>query len=312
MTTQNPKVRYEVNGLRCAKETRPGDGQSCAHSHNEIEVLLVERGEGLWLMPGNLLSLKAGQLAAFWAVRPHQLIKTKGSMVVHWITVPFSAVVGWRLPEIFINLLMAGHVIVEPEKELFPIDRHAMEKWREDMLSPDSQRQRLALMEIEARMRRLSLTVQGKSVALGKSAPAKKFFQSQFDKISQIADFVTRNFQDPITVKEIALRANMSPGAATKLFGGICGMNLMQYITLHRMFQAQRLLLSTELKVVDVAMESGYQSSSRFYAAFKQFCGLSPREYRKSLDLDRAFTKRKSGVLQINSGGIVAPTAQAA
>jgi transcriptional regulator GlxA family with amidase domain len=41
--------------------------------------------------------------------------------------------------------------------------------------------------------------------------------------------------------------------------------------------------MSTDMKIVDVALDSGYQSASRFYAAFKEFCGQSPQEYRQSV-----------------------------
>jgi transcriptional regulator GlxA family with amidase domain len=115
-----------------------------------------------------------------------------------------------------------------------------------------------------------------------------------------------------MTVVDIAKHINMHPASATKLFKKICGMSLMHYITQHRIFHAQRLLMSTDMKIVDVALESGYQSASRFYAAFKEFSGLSPQEYRQSVDLRKIPLQRKAGVWKVDRTGAPAAAASAA
>ena len=50
----------------------------------------------------------------------------------------------------------------------------------------------------------------------------------------------------------------------------------------HRMEQAARLLRETERSVADIAQAVGYDSPSRFSAAFKETYGVLPREYRRS------------------------------
>ena len=47
-----------------------------------------------------------------------------------------------------------------------------------------------------------------------------------------------------------------------------------------RLTRARELLATTDSKVVDVAMESGYQSTSLFNLIFKQRFGLSPAKWR--------------------------------
>ncbi|CAA9276906.1 MAG: hypothetical protein AVDCRST_MAG93-2941, partial [uncultured Chloroflexia bacterium] len=46
---------------------------------------------------------------------------------------------------------------------------------------------------------------------------------------------------------------------------------------------AQRLLVTGDASVLDIAFDSGFESTSRFYAAFKQACGCSPGAYRAAL-----------------------------
>jgi AraC-like DNA-binding protein len=59
------------------------------------------------------------------------------------------------------------------------------------------------------------------------------------------------------------------------------------------------------MKIIDVALESGYQSASRFYAAFKEICGVSPQEYRKSVELRHMPLASKPSVLRVERMGPV-------
>ena len=52
-------------------------------------------------------------------------------------------------------------------------------------------------------------------------------------------------------------------------------------VTHHRISHAQRLLITTDKKIVDVALTVGFNSVSRFNAAFKKATDCSPREYRE-------------------------------
>jgi AraC-like DNA-binding protein len=65
------------------------------------------------------------------------------------------------------------------------------------------------------------------------------------------------------------------------LFKRAFGTTLLAYLTQHRISHAQRLLATTEEKILVAALDSGFNSLSRFNAAFKEACGCSPREYRR-------------------------------
>ena len=48
-----------------------------------------------------------------------------------------------------------------------------------------------------------------------------------------------------------------------------------------RVSHAQRLLVTTDLRVLDVALESGFSSLAPFYNAFGRYCGMRPLAFRK-------------------------------
>lgn len=299
------EVQYEVNGLRSLFETRQGQAQPRPHSHNEIEVMLIEKGEGTWLLGGKLQQFKAGQLIAFWAIRPHQLVSCSKPLSVHWFTIPLTAYIEWQLPEHFNKQLLSGEVFSEPDPDLFSFDVRNFRNWHADLKSPDSGRQKMLLLELEARLRRLALSYQHAKAPRRVNVLAPGLLNHHyFDKVSQIAEFVSKNFSEPMAVVDIAKHIGMHPASATKLFKRICGMSLMSYITQHRIFHAQRLLFTTDMKIIDVALESGYQSASRFYAAFKEICGVSPQEYRKSVELRRMPLAASPSVLRVERMGL--------
>jgi transcriptional regulator GlxA family with amidase domain len=59
---------------------------------------------------------------------------------------------------------------------------------------------------------------------------------------------------------------------------------ILDYLTQYRVAHAQRLLVTTDLPVLEIALACGFNSLSRFYAAFKKICGRSPRTYRQEHD----------------------------
>ena len=58
-------------------------------------------------------------------------------------------------------------------------------------------------------------------------------------------------------------------------------MSIWQYLTRLRLAHAQWLLLTSERSVLSIALESGFGSLARFYAAFTREYGTPPGEFRK-------------------------------
>jgi len=65
------------------------------------------------------------------------------------------------------------------------------------------------------------------------------------------------------------------------LFKKAFNITLNKYVTRHRMSHAQRLLATTNKRIVEIALEVGYQGLSRFYDAFRKSCGCAPGRYRR-------------------------------
>ena len=100
-----------------------------------------------------------------------------------------------------------------------------------------------------------------------------------------MAVFVAANYTRPLLVTEIVEAVKLPPDYATALFEKSFGITLSGYIVDHRILHAQRLLAATQTKITEIAYDCGFNSISRFNAAFIKSCGCAPRQYGRNLQL---------------------------
>jgi AraC-like DNA-binding protein len=96
-----------------------------------------------------------------------------------------------------------------------------------------------------------------------------------------MVSFIAQNYTKPVTVESVSRSVGLHPHYAMNLFRKTLGTTLIHCVTHHRISHAQRLLITTDKKIVDVALTVGFNSVSRFNAAFKKASDCSPREYRE-------------------------------
>jgi AraC-like DNA-binding protein len=58
------------------------------------------------------------------------------------------------------------------------------------------------------------------------------------------------------------------------------GVNFFDFVNRHRATEARRLLVHSDLSVLEIGLEVGFNSRSTFNAAFKKHVGSSPSAYR--------------------------------
>jgi len=104
-------------------------------------------------------------------------------------------------------------------------------------------------------------------------------------RVERMEHFLAEHYADDIDVPQIARAAGVHPQYASVLFRQLRGRPLVEALARRRVAQAQLLLRSTDATVLEVALSSGFQSLSRFYAAFRRFVGQSPAAFRASAPL---------------------------
>jgi len=101
-------------------------------------------------------------------------------------------------------------------------------------------------------------------------------------KILQVLIYIQENFDSPLTLETLAREASLSPFHFHRLFTALVGETVYQYVKRLRMEEAASRLRYSEEKVIDIAMDCGFDTPAGFTKAFQKIWGHSPREFRKS------------------------------
>lgn len=98
--------------------------------------------------------------------------------------------------------------------------------------------------------------------------------------VRESLSFIEQNFQNDITVEDIARSCNLNRSYFGKIFRDAIGKNPQDFLISYRMAKADQLLKLTELSVHDISNAVGYTNQLHFSRAFKNTYGVSPRQWR--------------------------------
>jgi AraC-like DNA-binding protein len=101
------------------------------------------------------------------------------------------------------------------------------------------------------------------------------------ERLKQLLDHTPVSEFLELSFPELVGRTACSPRHVSRLFTELVGVSFREKQAELRLTRACDLLATTDFKVVDVAMESGFQSTSLFSAMFKQRFGTSPARWRE-------------------------------
>jgi len=252
-----------------------------ADRHNEIELNLVKSGELHYLLGGQKVALKAGQLAVFWAAIPHQILGSKKPGEYFVATLPLAWFLQYRFPEPFVHAILHGRLLLDTPPRADGRDVERFQQWVREVRDPNPARRRLVLLEMEARLLRFALSAAGREPIRPRRRVSGRPIVAGFQRVEEMAAYIAQNYTRKLSAAEIARAVGLHPNYAMAVFKKTFGLSLIDYVTQHRISHAQRLLATGDTKIVEVALESGFNSISRFNEAFKRACHGSPREYRR-------------------------------
>lgn len=99
--------------------------------------------------------------------------------------------------------------------------------------------------------------------------------------IERALKYIALNYQQPLTLEEVAGYCNLSPTYFSRKFRLITGQTFKEHVNYIRLRQATQMLLMTDNSITKIAMLCGFGSSNYFKDLFRASTGRSPREYRK-------------------------------
>jgi AraC-like DNA-binding protein len=100
--------------------------------------------------------------------------------------------------------------------------------------------------------------------------------------IHEAMNFIEHNFQNDISVEDIAKACGLNRSYFGKIFKDALGRSPQEFLMKYRMTKAAELLKLTKLSIGDISSAVGYSSQLHFSRAFKNIYGISPSEWRNN------------------------------
>lgn len=104
---------------------------------------------------------------------------------------------------------------------------------------------------------------------------------SRMEKLKSALKYIQDNYTQKLSTHDISDLLGISEGHFCRIFKQYLKRTPVEYLNYYRIGQAAKLLAETEHKVLEVAMETGFDNLSYFIGAFRRFMGTTPSKYRR-------------------------------
>ncbi|QCP48990.1 helix-turn-helix transcriptional regulator [Trinickia violacea] len=129
----------------------------------------------------------------------------------------------------------------------------------------------------------LALAVAGQALRLSAGMPAtdaRGVPETALARIAPILRLIDSAPDDALNVERLAQHAGLSPYHFLRTFERVTGVTPHQYLLRARLRAAAQRLAQEHTKIVDIALDCGFNDVSNFNHAFRAEFGASPRAYR--------------------------------
>lgn len=132
-------------------------------------------------------------------------------------------------------------------------------------------------------------------------------------QINRAIDFIENNYSRKITVSKLADVAGLSHYHFHRIFKTVTGETVNDYIKIFKMARIYKALVNSNKKIIDIAMDLGYQNSANLSRDIKKYFDCSPSEIRslkykpitREYRDDKALNIKFNGVVNIPDRNIV-------
>ncbi|MEN8229136.1 MAG: AraC family transcriptional regulator [Bacteroidota bacterium] len=116
---------------------------------------------------------------------------------------------------------------------------------------------------------------------LASSDYMKTKFETTNSRVNRIHEFLMKNYQNDIDLYEVADIVHMAPASACRFFKSSTGLTIFEYLNKIKIDYSCQLLMNTDLNIVDISYDCGFNNLSHFNKQFRKFIGKTPTQFRK-------------------------------
>lgn len=114
------------------------------------------------------------------------------------------------------------------------------------------------------------------------SSDHSEIYITKKQNILDAIEYINTHYNENLSVNDVARQAFISPSYFKSLFKYFTSKTFVEYLNHVRITKATVLLRQTDMKVIDIALDTGFNYVNHFNRVFKQLMGVTPLQYRKN------------------------------
>ena len=256
------------------------------HYHPEYELVLVLRSSGEKIIGDHMSSFTDGDLAFLGPNLPHvyhnsQIYYEENSnlaaeaIVIHF-NIDFLGNSFFNIPEMaaiagFLEESVMGYAIRGNTRQLIAQKMN-------DMLEMSGSSRIIELLNILH-----ILTETKEKVKLASPGFIQNFKTSGSEQITEVCDYIMKNFTYDITLNQVAKIANMSPNAFCNFFKQRTRKTFVNFLNEVRIGYACKLLSGERHNISEICYMSGFHNLSNFNRQFIRTVNKTPHQYKRDI-----------------------------
>ena len=103
--------------------------------------------------------------------------------------------------------------------------------------------------------------------------------------LKTMISFIQDNYQDKVTLNDVAEAGMMCQSKCCRLFRETVKQSPIEFLQNYRIQKGIDLLEHSSLSITEIALECGFHGASYFTETFRKINGITPKEYRKQIEL---------------------------
>lgn len=99
--------------------------------------------------------------------------------------------------------------------------------------------------------------------------------------VENILHYINAHYQEQVTLEEMEKFFYLSKFYLSRIFSEEMNTSIVEYLQFKRITEAQRLLQDTDLPILDICLECGFNNLQHFYRTFKKISLITPKQFRQ-------------------------------
>ncbi|MBP3360485.1 MAG: helix-turn-helix transcriptional regulator [Clostridia bacterium] len=101
-------------------------------------------------------------------------------------------------------------------------------------------------------------------------------------KLQPVIDYISMHYSEPLTAEAMAEYANLSYSYFSRSFKQLTERGFSEYLNFIRITESEKLLLTTDMNITEIALSVGFSTSSYYIQQFKLYKNVSPKRFKKT------------------------------